>query len=227
MATIAADLLARTRQFAMSAGVSQYRAFELRQRAQMRLAPEKPWLDVAAEQWLDAATLDFRWKAKTRIAGIMPLSVFDAFEKGRGELSLRLAGLIPLASAQGREVDRGEMMRALAELPWRPTGFASEAIAWSSPSANTLRASFEDGTIRCFVDLEVDAEGKVLAAGAPDRPRSVGKKFIPTAWRGTFADYKDFGGMHVPTRAEVSWLLPEGLFTYFRCKVDDFRAVRA
>jgi hypothetical protein len=29
----------------------------------------------------------------------------------------------------------------------------------------------------------------------------------------------------VPTRVEVSWLPPEGAFTYFRCEVTHFRAV--
>jgi hypothetical protein len=48
---------------------------------------------------------------------------------------------------------------------------------------------------------------------------------VVTPWRGTFAEYKTFGGLGVPSRAEVAWLLPDGPFTYFRCQVTSFRLV--
>jgi hypothetical protein len=73
------------------------------------------------------------------------------------------------------------------------------------------------------VDLEADAEGRVLSAAAPDRPRGLGKTFVATPWRGTFDDYKTFDGVRVPTLAEVSWLLPDGPFNYFRGRLMAFR----
>jgi len=206
------------------------RGFQLRQSGEIRLAPGKPWLAFRAEQWFDAAGLDFRWTAHARIARILPVTVVDAFEGGHGLLSVRIAGIVPMVRAQGPEVDRGEVLRALAEMPWRPTGFSSSSNApqpaWSAPSPETLRATFDDGAMRCYVDLEVDAEGRVISAGAPDRPRGLGKTFVATPWRGTFAEYKTYDGLRVPTRAEVAWLLPDGPFTYFRGIVSDFRAVR-
>ena len=68
--------------------------------------------------------------------------------------------------------------------------------------------------------------GRVLGASAPDRPRGLGKTFVETPWGGTFAEYKTFDGLSVPTRAEVAWLLPGGPFTYFRGIVSDFCVVR-
>ena len=233
-------LLERVRRYAMPDGPVACRSFQLRQSGEIRLAPDEPWLRFEAEQWFDAAGLDFRWTARARIGRILPVTVVDAFEGGHGFLSVRIAGVVPVARARGPEVDRGEVLRALAELPWRPTGFSSGSnapqLAWSvasphtrapdTPAFDTLRATFDDGTTRCYVDLEVDAEGRVLSAGAPDRPRGLGKTFVPTPWRGTFADYKPYDGLRVPTRAEVAWLLPGGPFTYFRGRVTDYRIVR-
>lgn len=221
-------LLERVRRFALPEPRSQGRRFLLRQGGEIRMAPEKPWLAFHAEQWFDAAGLDFCWTARARMARIVPVTVVDAFQRGRGLLSVRIAGLIPVARMQGGETDRGEAMRALAELPWRPSGFSAPvpSLAWSAPAPETLRASFDDGRTRCSVDLEIDSEGRVLSAGAPDRARSVGSRLVLTPWRGVFSNYKLFGGVRIPTRAEVSWLAPEGPFAYFRSVVTDFRLDR-
>jgi hypothetical protein len=220
--------LERVRRFAMPEGPASCRGFQLSQEGEIRFAPEKPWIPFRAEQWFGATGLEFRWIARTRLARVLPVVVLDAFEGGHGRLAVRLAGIVPVAHAEGPVADRAEMMRSLAELPWRPTAFAADGppgVSWSEPAPGVLRAGFDDGVTRCHVDLEVDSDGRVLAAGAPDRPRAVGKTFVSTPWRGAFADYRVFGRFRVPTRAEVSWLLPEGGFSYFRCRVTSFRAV--
>jgi hypothetical protein len=60
-----------------------------------------------------------------------------------------------------------------------------------------------------------DAAGDVLAIEA-DRPRDVGGRSIPTPWRGTFSQYRAFGSHRLPAHGEVGWLLPEGLFIYWK-----------
>jgi hypothetical protein len=218
-------LLERVRRFALPQGTVACRRFDLRQSGEIRLAPDKPWLPFEAEQWFDASGLDFHWLARARIARVLPVAVVDSFKAGHGLLSVRLAGILPVAGAEGPEVDRGEAMRALAETPWRPCAYAEAPyLTWFAPSANTLRASFNDGKTQCYVDLEVDAEGRVLGAGAPNRPRGLGNTFVETPWRGTFAEYRTFDGLRVPTCAEAAWLLPEGSFTYFRGIITNFQA---
>ena len=61
-----------------------------------------------------------------------------------------------------------------------------------------------------------DAAGDIVAAEADDRPREAGGRFVPTGWRGEFSDYRDFDGIRLPAHAEVSWLLDDGPYTYFR-----------
>ncbi len=53
----------------------------------------------------------------------------------------------------------------------------------------------------------------------------VGKETVPTPFAGTYTEYKELGGIRVPTRAEVAWLLPDGPFTYFRGQLVTFQAV--
>jgi hypothetical protein len=90
-------LLQRAHRFALPDGGLECRRFILRQSGEIRLAPDKPWLAFAAEQWFGATDLDFCWTARARIARMLPVTVVDAFERGRGVLSVRLAGIIPVA----------------------------------------------------------------------------------------------------------------------------------
>jgi hypothetical protein len=195
------SLLERVRRFAMPEGPVACRSFHLQQVGEIRLAPGKPWIAFRAEQRFDAAGLDFRWTARARMARVLPVKVIDAFEGGHGHLSVRIAGILPVARAQGLVVDRGEVMRAIAESPWRPTGFSAGSalqLAWSEAAGGVLRASFDGGATCCCVDFEVDADGRILTGSAPDRPRGLGKTFVLTPWRGLFFDYRYFGRFRVP-----------------------------
>ena len=97
---------------------------------------------------------------------------------------------------------------------------------WDARDADKLRATFDDGRTRATVEFEVDAEGRMLGVTASSRPRVVGKSVVDTAWSGAFAEYRIFDRLRVPTRAEVTWHLPEGPFTYWRGRVIDFRVLR-
>ncbi len=58
-----------------------------------------------------------------------------------------------------------------------------------------------------------DEAGDIVGMLAADRPMTVGRETVPTPWRGTYGEYRRFGGYRIPTQGEVSWVLPEGAFT--------------
>lgn len=218
----ASSLLERIRFHAMPEGAEGTAGSRLSQRGVLRLAPDRPWLPFQAEQTFDPFRLDFRWSSRVRLAGILPLRIEDSYRSGHGELSVRLFGL-PLSRSTGPEVDRGELIRALAELPWRPAFFAERpGFRWTSPAAEVLKVTYDDGTLRASVHFLVDAEGRVKGGRVARRPRQVGKGFVETDWTFTLDDYRAFEGIRVPTRAEVSWDLPEGLLTWWKGEVTAF-----
>ncbi|MBI3669682.1 MAG: hypothetical protein HY237_07885 [Acidobacteria bacterium] len=219
-------LLERLRRFAMPDGPVSCKGTWLRQVGEMRLAPNRPWRPFEAEQRFNASAVDFRWEARVRLAPYVRANVIDAFEEGRGILAVRWLGIVPVAGFRGAAVDKGEAMRGLAEQPWRPFPFAeAPCLTWAATLAGTLRATFDDSKTRTSVEFDMDAEGRVLGARAPDRPRTVGKAVVETPWSGTFGEYRRFGGRCVPTQAEVTWHLPEGPFTYWRCRLTEFQVV--
>ena len=211
----------------MPEGPKQCRGTWLRQEGEMRFAPGKPWLPFRAEQSFPGNCIDFRWKAWVRVASVIPTRVVDAFEHGRGTLTATAFGFIPVARSRGPATDKGEAMRGLAELVWRPFVFgAAPSLTWESAGESILRIAFKNAHTRADVLFEVDARGEVQSVSAPGRPRIIGATVIETPWSGVFGNYRTFYGVRVPTRAEVSWSLPEGQFTYWRGRLTDFGVYR-
>ncbi len=220
------SLVERIRRFAMPRGAAGGRGAWLRQRGEMRFAPDRPWMPFEAEQRFRGG-VDFRWDARVRMAPLVRARVVDAFEDGVGSLVARVFGVVPVARARGPATDVGEALRGLAELPWHPTAFApAPGLRFEEVSPDRLRATFDDGRTRAALEFDVDAEGRVLSADAPSRPRLVGKHVVETPWSGVFGEYRDFEDVRVPTTAEVTWHLPEGPFTCWRGRVTEYRVLR-
>jgi hypothetical protein len=220
------DVLQRIRRFALPEGPIDCRGIWLRQVGEMRFGPARAWSPFEAEQWLEGPGIDFRWRARVRMAPLVRASVVDSFEHGRGLLVARVLGLIPVVRSRGVDTDAGEAMRGLAELPWRPFAFREgPPFGWEARGASGLGATFDDGRTRVAVEFDVDGEGRVRGAAVPRRPRLVGRTTVETAWSGRFSEYRVLDGLRVPTAAEVSWALPEGPFTYWRGRVLELKVL--
>ncbi len=211
----------------MPDGPLEARRAWLRQEGEMRLDPGRSWLPFRAEQWFTGEGIEFRWQARVRMAPLVSACVLDSFEDGRGLLTARVLGFVRVAHSEGAATDRGEAVRGLAELPWRPFAFReSPCLAWDIQAADKLRATFDDGKTQAWVEFRIDDEGHVLGAFASRRPRMAGKALVETDWSGTFAEYRTFAGVRVPTVAEVTWHLPAGPFTYWRGRILEYRIFR-
>lgn len=172
------------------------------------------WMPFTAEQWLSTTTVAFCWHARVKIAPLVTAVVEDAFEHRRGRLEAKLWGLISMADAKGPEIDRGEAQRYLAELPWNPLALRhNEELRYAVGEDGPVRVwAFDPQT---YVDLRFDDRGDISGAFSRTRARDDG--VFP--WEGRFSDYRELGGVRVPTRAEVRWHLPTGVFTYWRGEV--------
>ncbi len=221
-------LLTRIRQAALPAGALDTEEVGLRQQGEMRFTPNGRWLPFTAEQRFFGPGVEFRWQARVAIAPLVKAQVVDAFENGRGCLRARLYGVLPIARAAGPATDLGEALRGLAELPWRPWALRpSPWLHWEAVAEGRLRAEYRDGKTQAAIEFEVAADGQILGAFTPGRPRIVGQAVVPTPWSGVFRDYRRLDRVLVPTFAEAVWHLPEGPFPYWRGRVLEYRLGRS
>ncbi|MCB1487980.1 MAG: hypothetical protein KDJ88_11055 [Bauldia sp.] len=202
------------------------REVRLIQAAEMKLKPDAGWTKVSARQAIGIGAPAFAWDANATMAPLVSVRVIDAFVEGEGRLKVRLFGSVPMVTATGPEASYGELFRYLAELAWAPHAIlANPALRWRAIDGRTVEVAADtaDGqTAR--VRLIFDTDGDVVAIEADDRPRDEGGKLVPQPWRGTFGDYRDFDGIRIPTRADVTWITDAGPFTYFRGEVVTYQA---
>ncbi len=219
IASAGRELMERVQSYALPNGPQNAHGMWLRQRGEIRVAADRPWMPFTAEQWIDAADLGFRWVAKARMARLIPARVTDAFTDGRGTFDVKVLGVRVQRLPAGGATDSGEFLRLIAELPWCPVAYAHPDLSWDAIDSRNLRVTFAHRSVRGTVNFVVDEQGRVLEARAESRGRSVGKAIVPTPWWGRYGDYKDYGGIRMPSTAEVFWGPPEGAYAYVRIEI--------
>ena len=194
-------------------------AVRFTQVGEMQLKPGR-WLPFRAEQEMAVDRVEFAWCANFRAAPLISMRVRDWYRFGVGGLDVRLWGVVPIVRASGEQFARGEAMRYLAELAWAPHAMvANPALEWREVDESTVEVATRIARERVAVRLHFDAAGDIVGMSTDARPRMVGKQDVDTPWSGVFGEYREFNGVRLPTIGEVSWLLSDGPFTYFRGRV--------
>jgi hypothetical protein len=189
----------------------------------------KRWLPFTARQWMAPEVPGFLWDARIRMMPFVNAFVHDAYLAGEGILDARLFGLIPLAREKPTpELAQGELLRFLAETPWYPTALIPGCgVTWSEVDDSTAQASLQDRSTQVSLKFHFGSDGLVDTIQADARPRLVKGKSVPAPWHCRFSDYREQQGLLVPLEGEVTWMLPEGPFPYWRGRlveaVFDFR----
>jgi hypothetical protein len=222
-------LLARLYRFLFPGGEEAARsvtAVRISERGEMRMSPEARWIPFTAEEIIEARHSSFRWQARLSSSRLTPVTVTDAYENGHGYLTVKAAGLIPLRKLTGADVDRGELQRYLASTMFCPPALLNHSsLEWTAVGAHVLRVQDRNGPAGATVDLEITADGRPVACRA-ERPRLVGKNSVLTPWWGNYLEFRQWEGLQVASRLEVSWQLPQGPFTYFRSQLASLGRLR-
>ncbi len=198
------------------------------QRGRMRMKPGGRWLRFAATEFFAIDRVQFRWEARFALAPFVWLNVTDGFEAGKGSLHGRLWGRIPVMKTEGRDVTRAEAMRYLAELFWVPQALlGNPELHWYEESSSSVRVTTAAAGEHYGVTIDFDSDGDITAVHAAARPRQAGKSSVDTGWHGEVDGYTSFGNIRMPSRARVSWDLPEGLFTYWEGEVTSAEVISA
>ena len=204
---------------ALPRGRRVVRQVRIEQEGEMMLKPGASPRRFTATQRLAADRVGFSWQARFPIIPLIALKVVDEYVDGAGRLEVRLLGRT-LQRQQGHETSVGEALRYLAELPLVPHALAgNDQLVWQELDDRRVSVSTRVGSASATVELEFGADGDIVRAGCAARPYRQGETWVPTPWEGEYADYRELGGIRMPTRAEVAWDLPGGRFVYWRGRI--------
>jgi len=200
------------------------RRARLKQEGEFLIRPEaNGWTSFTAMQTAGVSPAFFVWDARMPMAPGIYIRVRDAFAGGQGFMKASILALIPLVAAEGTPgLAAGALQRYLAEAAWYPTALLlSQGVVWTAIDGTSARATLEASGVRVSLEFRFDRNGLVKSVYAPDRPRTVGGREVPTPWEGRWLEYGTRGGMRIPVQGEVAWLLPEGRQVYWKGRITE------
>jgi hypothetical protein len=183
------------------------------------------WRPFTAVQQFAARPAGFVWDARIRMAPGLDFLVRDAFVDGRGSMYGTILGLVPVVNVHDTpDIADGALVRFLAEAVWLPTALLpSQGVRWTPIDATSARATLTSGGTTVSLDFHFGADGLVERIYAPARGRDVAGTSVPTPWEGRWLAYAERGGVLVPVRGEVAWILPTGPLPYWRGEIGEVR----
>lgn len=196
----------------------------LRQTGQMRTTPNGNWMPVSAEQYFRTDPPGFHWTTEVDAGYGLYLAGRDLYQDGRGHMLIKALSLFPVADAKGPETDQGTLLRYLAETCWFPDAALQPYIQWEAIDSASVKATMRNGDITASGVFHFSPEGDLLGFEAMRYyDRKGGATLEKWHIENDPASYQVFQGRRIPTRSSVSWLLPEGKFTWFQLEISDVR----
>lgn len=185
----------------------------------MRLAEDKPWVPVRAEQYFIPDQPGFIWKADIRLAPFIHISGRDKYGDARGNMLIRVLSMFTVADSSGPEIDQGTMLRYLAETIWFPSAALNDYIIWKNIDENNAEATMTYGDISSTAVFTFNSEGDPTHFEAEHYGEFGGTRL--DTWAIPLKSYREFEGVRVPTEGEVTWKLDAGDFNWFNFKVTE------
>ncbi len=201
-------------------GKERITSVRLKQKADMRLAKDKSWMPVQAEQYFTSEEPGFIWKANIKAAPLIHIVGRDKYEDGKGNMLIKVLSLFTVADSKGEETDQGTLLRYLAETIWFPSAALNEYLIWEEIDANNVIATMTYGEITASGIFTFNDKDEVINFEAERYGEFDGETRLET-WSIPLRDYKEFEGIRVPTKGDVTWKLDTGDFNWFNFEVTE------
>lgn len=219
------DLPPKVKQWITNSGLigkKGIKAAHFKQTGQMRISPEGSWMPVKAVQFVKTADPGFLWIADVKAVPYVHLAGRDKYEKGKGRMLIKLMSLVSVADSKGPKIDQGALLRYLAEMVWYPSTALEDYITWEPIDSTSVRATMRYGGVESSGFFIFDNHGDVTGFQAK-RYYSGKEATTLETWVISLdpTSYQNFGDIRVPSRAEVSWKLDEGDFTWYKLEISD------
>ncbi|MBW4621726.1 MAG: hypothetical protein KME17_20470 [Cyanosarcina radialis HA8281-LM2] len=205
---------------AIALGTPLATTVELDMQGQFRLASDKPWLPMQAQELLTSK--GFVWQAKIG-SGWSQFRGADYYFNRMGRMRFAVLGLIPVVNASNPDTARSAMGRMVAELMWLPSALLPQAgVEWSAIDDRTIEAKLKVDGEPVTLRLEIDRDGKLLSGYAlrwGDRTPDGSWTYIPMG--GKYYAERTFDGFTIPSQVGVGWWFgSDRYFEFFQGTID-------
>ncbi|MFG2006806.1 DUF6544 family protein [Spirillospora sp. NPDC048911] len=184
------------------------------------------WWRFQAEQILRPPT-GFVWAATTHLAGV-PVTGFDRYTDGAGQMRWRLLGALPLISAAGPDTTRSAAGRLAAEFVLSPASALAPWITWEPIDDHQALARVTIGPRTHLVTVTVAASGALTSVSLPRWGNPDGHAHRQHTFGVKVYSETTFDGFTIPSYATAGWWhgtdrWADGQFIRFRVDHASFR----
>lgn len=181
----------------LAPGTPLWQSVEVSMVGQLRL---RGWWPFTATQIVSPT--GYIWAADTRVRGL-PLTGYDRYTRGTGEMRWRLLNVVPVMSATGPDVARSAAGRLASEIALLPTAY--RGARWSAGGPDTALATWGAAEEQQQVALHLGADGRLLDVlmerwGNPD-----GEPYGRYPFGATFGGERTDGGVTLPSTVRAGW----------------------
>lgn len=203
---------------AVAPGTPLWGSVVLTMRGEIRLGA---WRPFTARQVL-APPRGFIWAATARFAGL-PVTGFDRYSSGSGQMNWRLAGLVPVMTATGPDVTRSAAGRLAGETALAPTTFRAATWGPGSDENRTVATWRIDEHQEC-AEFHVGPDGRLLGVRMQRWGNPAGLPFGRHSFGVAIEAETTFDGVTVGSVLRAGWFWgtsrqAEGEF--FRAEITD------
>lgn len=184
------------------------------------------WARFSAVQDFVPEAPGMLWDARIMLVPGVPVRVRDALIGGVGSMRGAVLGLVPVVDKAGTpEMAEASLQRYLAEATWFPTALLPRHhVKWTAIDDHRALATLHARGTTAAVEFRFSDEGLVSSMYVPARLFDDGRTPpVPRPWQGRHLHTTSHDGMTVPDDSVVEWLLPTGVYAYWRAKPTTIR----
>lgn len=204
---------------AIASGTLLATSVRLDMEGQFRLAQNKPWLPMQAQEILTPK--GFVWRAKIG-SGLSKFQGTDYYLNRLGRMQFAILGLVPVVNVQNSDTTRSAIGRFVAELMWLPSGLLpQQGVRWQAIDDHTIQAHLKVDDEPVTLTFVIDSHGMLLEGYAlrwGNHTKDGSWTYIPMGGK-CYAE-GTFDGFTVPSQVGVGWGFgTEQYFEFFQSTI--------
>ncbi|MFM2134121.1 MAG: hypothetical protein RL156_1402 [Bacteroidota bacterium] len=202
-------------------GVEQARFVTVKQHGQWRSLAQPEWSELRAMAYYSGTIPGFVWHAKMKNSAFSWQDAQLLYGSGEAAGRVKFLGMITMFDPDGQEVASALLARILMECIWFPTSLIPGGqLRWEAVNGNSARAILSDHgtTVSCVYTFNDNNE--VTKIVTQDKFRDAETSFEREQCTMYCSDYKQFGGVRIPTKVRLEWNLEEQDFEYARIEIE-------
>ena len=193
----------------------------LKQKGEMRIKQDGKWMDFTASQYFDANDPSFVWQTQVQMMPLVTLAGRDKFENGNGHMLIKVLALINVANSGGdAKINESTMIRFLAEICLFPSAALAPYIKWEAVDSLAAKATMNYKGMTVSGIYRFHANGDIHNFTA-DRWYGSGKDDTLEKWFIEYIATKEFNGVRIPYKTEITWKLKSGDFNWLKLEITD------